>query len=47
MGENKNGETDVNRSLHFLLAHLDSNQDKLNQNQLYYHYTMGQTQLQT
>src|SRR5689334_4395809 len=26
----------------FLLPDLDSNQDKLNQNQLYYHYTIGQ-----
>ena len=25
-----------------LLPDLDSNQDKLNQNQLYYHYTIGQ-----
>lgn len=25
------------------LAYLDSNQDKLNQNQLYYHYTIGQS----
>ena len=28
-----------------LLAYLDSNQDKLNQNQLYYHYTIGQSDL--
>lgn|GEM_PF-2429563 len=27
----------------FLLPDLDSNQDKLNQNQLYYHYTIGQS----
>ncbi len=34
-------------NLDFLLPDLDSNQDKLNQNQLYYHYTIGQFQLIT
>jgi hypothetical protein len=27
----------------FLLAYLDSNQDKQNQNLSYYHYTIGQS----
>lgn len=27
----------------FLLAYLDSNQDRQNQNLLYYHYTIGQS----
>ncbi len=27
---------------HFLLSYQDSNLDSLNQNQMYYHYTIGQ-----
>ena len=35
------GET-ITRRYMFLLPDLDSNQDKQNQNLLYYHYTIGQ-----
>lgn len=33
----------MNAGLDFLLPDQDSNLDKLNQNQLYYHYTIGQS----
>lgn len=33
---------DATASSFCVLAHLDSNQDKQNQNLSYYHYTMGQ-----
>ena len=40
-GENKNEQNIENIELSVQLPHLDSNQDKQNQNLSYYRYTMG------
>jgi hypothetical protein len=43
--QNKKRTNHKNQFVLFLLAYLDSNQDKQNQNLSYYHYTIGQSLL--